>query len=123
MNVKRHGTRRWRKARGRTATVAAVVAVLCAGCASTVDIGRLLESPGEYDGETVRIEGTVTGGAGLLGVGAYEVEDGTGSIIVIAQGQGVPARGARTKVEGRFESVFSWAGSTIAAIVQSGGAR
>lgn len=89
------------------------------GCASTTDIGRLLERPGEYDGRTVRVEGTVTRGAGILGVGAYEIDDGTGSIVVIAQGQGVPSRGARTKVKGRFESVFSWAGSTIAAIIQS----
>jgi hypothetical protein len=103
---------------GLTAALLAMV-VLGTGCASTTDIGRLLERPGEYDGRTVRVEGTVTRGGGLLGVGAYELEDGTGSIVVIARGQGVPARGARTKVKGRFESVFSWAGATIAAIIQS----
>lgn len=107
--------------RTRAARAGAMMAMLVAlstGCASTVDIGRLLESPGEYDGRTVQVRGTVTRGAGILGVGAYEVDDGTGTIVVIAQGQGVPARGARTKVKGRFESVFSWAGATIAAIIQ-----
>lgn len=96
-----------------------VMLLTATGCASTVDIGELLARPGEYDGRTVRIEGTVTQAAGVLGVGAYQVEDGTGSIVVISQGHGVPSRGARTKVKGRFESVFNWAGSTIAALIQS----
>lgn len=113
---------RLRRGLARLAVLAAVGMVV-SGCASTVDIGKLLATPGDYDGRTVTIEGTVTRGAGLLGVGAYEVDDGTGSIVVIAQGQGVPARGARTKVKGRFESVFSWAGATIAAIVQPDGSR
>ena len=93
-------------------------AVLSSGCASTIRIERLLSSPGEYDGKTVQVEGTVTRAAGLLGVGAYELDDGSGTIVVIAQGQGVPSRGSHTKVKGTFESLFSLAGSTIAAIVQ-----
>ena len=93
-------------------------ALLLAGCASTVDIGRLLDEPQRYDGRTVQVEGTVTRSAGVLGTGAYEVEDGTGSIVVIAQGQGVPREGATTKVKGTFQSVFSLLGRTVAAIVQ-----
>jgi hypothetical protein len=87
-------------------------------CAPTVRIRDLLDRPQDYDGRTVKVEGTVTRSAGLLGTGAYEVDDGTGAIFVIAQGQGVPQQGARTRAKGRFESVFSLAGRTIAAIVQ-----
>ena len=87
-------------------------------CAPTVRIRDLLDRPQEYDGRTVKIEGTVTRSAGLFGTGAYEVDDGTGTIFVVAQGSGVPREGAKTKAKGRFESVFSLAGRTIAAIVQ-----
>jgi hypothetical protein len=93
--------------------------VTLAGCASTTPIGRLLAEPGRYDGRSVRVEGTVTRSAGILGVGAYEVDDGTGTIVVVARGQGVPAEGARTRVRGTFESVFSFMGRTIAAILQT----
>jgi hypothetical protein len=93
-------------------------AMIAGGCASSTRIGTLLAEPQRYDGETVQVSGTVTRGAGLLGVGAYEVDDGTGKIVVIARGQGVPSDGAHTKAKGTFHSVFSWAGRTIAAIVQ-----
>jgi hypothetical protein len=108
----------------RTLRVCSLIAMILAvyGCTSTRRIGDLLAEPGRYDGRTVQVEGTVRRGAGLLGSGAYEIEDGTGSIVVIAQGQGVPAQGARTKAKGTFRSVFSLMGRTIAAIVQPQGA-
>lgn len=102
----------------RLAALALAVATLQA-CASVTPIGDLLAEPHRYDGREVTVRGDVTRGAGLLGIGAYEVDDGTGSIVVIAQGQGVPSQGSRTRVKGRFESVFSFAGRTLAAIVQS----
>ena len=97
----------------------ALVALLLQGCASVTPIGDLLAEPQRYSGKEVTVRGDVTRGIGVLGIGAYEIEDDTGSIVVIAQGQGVPAQGSRSKVRGRFESVFSLAGRTVAAIVQS----
>lgn len=87
-------------------------------CAHTVRIRDLLDRPQDFDGRTVEVAGTVTQSAGVLGTGAYEIDDGTGRIYVIAQGQGVPRQGARTKAKGRFEAVFSFLGRTMAAIVQ-----
>lgn len=86
-------------------------------CSRTMHIRDLLDQPQKYQGKTVRIGGTVTKSAGLLGNGAYEVDDGTGKIYVVSQGQGVPREGAKTKAKGRFESVFSFLGRNIAAIV------
>ena len=88
-------------------------------CSRTIRVRDLLDRPQEYDGKTVQVEGTVTQSAGVLGTGAFEIDDGTGRIFVIARGQGVPQQGAKTKAEGRFESVFSFLGRTIAAIVQN----
>ena len=107
---------------GRSALRAALVITLASvlgGCAGTVRIGELLAQPQRYDGETVQVEGTVTRSAGILGVGGYEVDDGTGQIFVVAQGGGVPAQGSRTKVKGTFEPLFSFGGRSIAAILQS----
>jgi hypothetical protein len=103
------------------AALCLLATLLLAGCASTVQIRSLLAEPGRYDGQTVQVQGTVTRSAGLLGVGAYEVDDGTGKIVVVARGQGVPPEGARTKAKGTFQSVFSWMGRTVAAIVQPEG--
>lgn len=46
--------------------------------------------------------------------GADEIDDGTGRIYVVATGGGVPRQGATTKAKGRFESVFSLLGRTLA---------
>jgi hypothetical protein len=111
---------RWIRFLGRTSQLGLALVALNA-CAHTVPIRDLLDRPQEFDGRVVEIEGLVTQSAGLLGTGAYEVDDGTGRIYVIAQGQGVPRQGARTKAKGRFESVFSVLGRTAAAIVQGPG--
>jgi len=95
-----------------------VLAIALSGCASTVRISDLMAAPQRYDGQTVRIEGTVTRSAGVLGVGGYEIDDGSGQIFVVAQTGGVPAQGARTRVTGRFQSIFNLAGRSVAAIMQ-----
>lgn len=96
--------------------LAAVVGL--SGCSRTIRIRDLLDRPQEYDGKTVEVQGTVTQSAGVLGAGAYEIDDGTGKIYVVARGGGVPREGAKTKAKGRFESVFNLLGRTLAAIVQ-----
>ena len=103
----------------RTSLLFGMVVVGLNGCSRTLHISDLLAQPQEYTGKTVEIEGTVTQSLGVLGNGAYEIDDGTGKIFVISRGQGVPGQGAKTKAKGRFESVFSFLGRTVAAIVQS----
>jgi len=104
--------------RPRHIAMAGLALLLAAGCATT-PIRQLLAEPGRYDGQTVRVQGTVTRAAGVLGTGAYELDDGTGTIVVVSRGQGVPAQGARTRVKGTFQSVFSFMGRNIAAILQT----
>jgi len=106
-------------ARGvRTSVMLGMVFVGLTACSRTIHIKDLLDRPQEYDGKTVEVEGTVTQSAGVLGTGAFEIDDGTGKIFVIAKGQGVPRQGAKTKAQGRFESIFSFLGRTMAEIVQ-----
>ena len=72
--------------------------LLMTACAPT-RIGRILDDPGHYRNRSVRVEGTVVASAGLLGTGAYQVEDGSGKIYVVSR-SGVPRTGARVEVEG-----------------------
>ncbi len=95
-----------------------LVAVLAAaGCRGygTTPIGKLLDDPTRYDGQTVRIVGDVGMSAGALGYGAYRVDDGTGTLTVISQGGGAPREGARVGVEGTFRSVYTL-GTTSGAV-------
>lgn len=103
---------------GRRLLLTVLLPLGMGACAPTMHIGDLLAQPQRYDGRTVQVKGTVTRSAGLFGTGAYQIEDGTGSIYVIAQGSGVPQQGSKTKAKGRFQSVFNFSGRTIAAIVQ-----
>jgi hypothetical protein len=73
------------------------------GDANTVAIQALLDAPETYDDQTVRVIGTVTGSTGALGTGGYEVNDGTGTLMVLTD-EGIPDEGLRVSVEGEFEA-------------------
>lgn len=98
-----------------------LLAVLVLGaCRGTMSIGELLDDPGRYDGETVRVRGTVESSAGLLGAGAYRLDDGTGTLNVVNRDGGVPREGARVGVEGEFRSVFTIGATSQAVLLERG---
>ena len=76
-----------------------LAALLAAGCGS-VKIARINADPSRYQNRTVRVTGTVTTSAGVLGTGGYQIDDETGKIFVISR-TGVPSSGARVAVTGR----------------------
>ncbi len=77
-------------------------AIGLAGCAP-MTIARINRDPSQFRNRTVRVSGSVTVSVGLLGNGAYQVDDGTGRIYVIST-TGVPSGGSRVTVEGRVIS-------------------
>jgi hypothetical protein len=104
-------------------TLAATLVVAgLAGCKAsdleTTPIQTLLDDPSRFDKQTVRITGTVTRSMGILGYGAYEVDDGTGKIPVATESNGAPRTGAKVGVEGEFRSAFTMGTTTVAAIVE-----
>lgn len=113
-----HATRPNR--RGALLAAALLAAALgLSGCKEgATEIRTLLDDPGRYDGQTVRVAGKVTTSVGLLGYGAYRVDDGTGTILVVAQ-HGVPREGAKVGVEGTFRSVFTFHDESGAAIEET----
>ena len=95
-----------------------VVACVAAPAAlAKTDINKINADPGRYYNKKVTIEGTVTDSYGVLGEGAYEIDDGTGKIWVIAE-RAVPARGSRVQAKGHVISGFVYHGRNLAAALR-----
>ena len=86
------------------------------GCAGVTPIKTLLDDPSRFEGKTVKVAGEVERSIGVLGYGAYQLRDSTGSIPVVSKGNGAPRTGARIGVEGTFRSAFTLGDRSAAAI-------
>jgi len=97
-----------------------LVAVGLGGCKTSVTpIKTLLDDPSRFDKQTVRIAGDVGEAIGVLGYGAYRVDDGTGRLLVVTKGGGAPRTGARVGVEGVFRAAFTLGTETAAVLEES----
>src|SRR5689334_19456185 len=90
---------------------------LVTACPSQTNIARINADPGRYRGKEVGIVGRVTDSYGVMGQGAYKIDDGTGRIWV-ATTRGVPARGSRVGTKGYVHSGFSWAGRSYGTVLE-----
>jgi hypothetical protein len=96
-----------------------LTALLFLSCkTNTTPIKTLLDDPGRFDGKTVRIAGDVQGSVGVLGFGAYQVNDGTGTLPVVTEGGGAPRQGAKVGVEGTFRSAYQLGTQRAAVLVE-----
>jgi hypothetical protein len=99
---------------GRTTLAGALF--LLAGCASVTPIGELLQNSSKYNGKTVRIKGEVGESAGLLGRGAYQVKDNTGTLTVLAETAPPPPKGVTTGVKGVFQALLTLGSKSLAVL-------
>jgi hypothetical protein len=95
-----------------------VGSVLLAGCPPRVSIAKLSRDPGRYAGRGVTIAGRVVDSYGALGRGVFQVDDGTGTMWVLAGQYGVPAAGVKLAVTGHIEEGFSLGGRNFATILR-----
>ncbi|MEO5987917.1 MAG: hypothetical protein ABIU54_09745 [Candidatus Eisenbacteria bacterium] len=104
----------------RNFALIASLALTLAGCkgGGVTPIKTLLDDPGRFDKQIVRIAGTVGKSAGVLGYGAYQVDDGTGMISVVSQANGAPREGAQVGVEGEFRAAFTLGTQSAAVIME-----
>ena len=99
---------------GRAAVAGAIF--LLAGCASVTPIGELLQNSSKYNGKEVRIKGEVKESAGLLGKGAYQVQDGTGTLTVISETSAPPPSGSTIGVKGVFQALLTLGSKSLAVL-------
>ena len=92
--------------------------LLLRSCAGVTPIKTLMDDPARFDDKTVRVVGEVGESVGALGVGAYQLNDSTGTISVVSEGGGAPRSGARVGVEGTFKAVYTLGPRSGAVIVE-----
>jgi hypothetical protein len=91
--------------------------LLLTACPSQTNIAKINADPDRYRGKEIGIAGTVTDSYGAAGVGAYEIDDGTGKIWVATR-RGVPSRGSRVGAKGYVHNGFSFAGRSYGTVVE-----
>jgi len=92
--------------------VCATIGVTFCGGASVTTIRDILASPGDYDGKTLIVSGTVTDSTNLLVVKYYVISDGTGSLTVLTD-KAVPPKGEKARVKGRIDQAFALKGKSL----------
>ncbi len=96
--------------------VIAAAVLLTAGCPDRKSIADIERDPGRYQNKDVVIAGVVKDSYGLsipgtkIGGGAYQIDDGTGTIWVLVTEGSVPSKGAQVGVKGRVGSGVNWKG-------------
>ena len=99
--------------------LATTAVLLLTGCGGqTTSIKELMTDPSRYDGKSVQVVGNVTSNVGALGFGAYQVDDGTGTITVVTTTGGAPKEGAKIALEGTFRSGFTLGDVSAAVIME-----
>jgi hypothetical protein len=94
----------------------AATLLMLAGCASVTPIGQLLDNSSHYNGKTVRIKGEVKESAGLLGRGAYQVKDSTGTLTVVSETASPPRTGSTIGVKGTFQALLTLGSKSLAVL-------
>ena len=94
----------------------AATVLLAAGCPDRKSIADIQADPGRYQNKDVVVAGTVKDSYGLsipgtrIGGGAYQIDDGTGTIWVLVTDGAVPVKGSQVGVKGRVGSGINWKG-------------
>lgn len=99
----------------------AVGATILTACSETT-ISKINADPARYKNKEVGVVGRVTDSYGVMGTGAYELDDGTGRIWV-ATTRGVPSKGSRVGIKGHVHTGFSLAGRSFGTVLEETGRK
>jgi RecJ-like exonuclease len=91
--------------------------LLLVACERT-KISDITADPGHFMNKEVNVAGQVTQSIGFLGKGIYQVDDGTGRMWVLANGRGVPSKGAKVGVKGRVSPTVTFMGVNYATVMR-----
>jgi hypothetical protein len=90
---------------GRAILIVTGMILFLPGCEQR-KISRILVDPHRYTTQEVGVVGKVVRSYSVLGHGAYEVDDGTGTLWVVSK-TGVPREGTRVAVKGTIRDGFN----------------
>ena len=96
-------------------------ALVLSACSETT-ISKINADPGRYKNKEVGVVGRVTDSYGIMGTGAYELDDGTGRIWV-ATTRGVPSKGSRVGVKGHVHTSFALGGRSFGTVLEETGRK
>ena len=91
-------------------------------CPNRETISKINGDPSRYQNKEVAVAGTVSNSYGALGQGAYQIDDGTGTLWIVTR-RGVPSRGARIGAKGRVYTGFSFAGRNFGTVLEESDRR
>ncbi|MCI0350527.1 MAG: hypothetical protein L0Z53_13975 [Acidobacteriales bacterium] len=101
------------------AVLLAPLMLILVGCEQKT-INQILAEPQRYANRDVGITGNVIRSFSVLGAGAYQVDDGTGKLWVVAKNN-VPREGSRVGVKGKIQDGFNLGGLVkLPEVVRSG---
>lgn len=103
----------------RVILASAVLATLLFAVACPVGrtVAEINRNPMRYANHEVGVRGIVVSSWGAMGVGMFEVDDGTGKIWVLAN-HGIPPKGARIGVAGTIQPTFSVGGRSFMTVMR-----
>ena len=91
-------------------------------CPKRETISKINADPGRYMNKEVSVAGRVTDSYGILNFGVYEVDDGTGRLLVVTK-SGVPARGSRVGAKGRIFTGANYGGRSFGTVLEESDRR
>ena len=82
-------------------------------------ISDITADPGRFNGKDVTVAGKVTSlSVGAIGTGLYQIDDGTGKLIVLSETRGAPAQGTTVGVKGRIIPTFTFMGKSYVTVLR-----
>jgi hypothetical protein len=99
-------------------TLVCILGLLMVAC-ETLKISDIIADPGRFNGKEVTVAGKVTSlSVGALNKGLYEIDDGTGKLVVVSETHGAPAQGAKVGVKGRIVPTFTFLGKNYVTVLR-----
>jgi hypothetical protein len=109
------------KRASRLLAAVTLVAAVAAGCAArSVRIAELKNELDRYEDKTVSITGVVTSSFGipLFPFQIYNLDDGSGEIMVVSRSDRAPSKGARLQVKGKVSEFGTFGGRSLGLHIQ-----
>lgn len=101
------------------APAALLLLALLPGCGGLFEtkVKDILDNPKDYEGQVVRIRGTVKEAVNVVILKYYVVDDGSGEMPVVTK-RAVPAKGAKVSARGKVKQAFSLGDATLTVLVE-----